>query len=294
MHFRESLQHVVLFGIIFLFFYIMLTYYGNVHPYVNNAKSPDIMHGKNVYLTTQTQPYYKPQKHGNSLQNKFDVTKVPKQGKVGPAPSIKKQYCLSNAYLKKERGLPKPCDDSMLVLDCPDPYLEYLHDPEVLNTCGVTNDSRLPKRRKQIIKGPGITDCRKKDGILISNSSLPISPKPQQTPGRVPKIVHYVSLGCNRVFTFANYLSVLSVHRFIKPGRIYFHGDCTPKGPWWQRTTDTIPNMYFRQRNRTKLIQGKPPRWVEHETDIIRLQVILGKKHRSLVGRIVVSFLSSI
>ena len=278
----------IIFGIVILCFYISLRHHGNIQHYIKNSKYQDIMHGGNKYLTPPYHPYYKP--HKNSLQKKSDVPQVPEQGKMRSPPRIKKKYCLPNAYFKKQQGLPGPCDDSMLVLDCPNPFLEYLYDPDALNTCGVTNDSRLPKRRKQVIKGPGIANCRKEYRILISNPSLPISPKPQPTHGKVPKIVHYVSLGCNRTFTFANYLSVLSVHRFIRPGRIYFHGDCTPKGPWWQKTTDTIPNMYFQQWSRIKLIQGKHPRWVEHETDIIRLQVLLGKKHHSLVGRFVVSF----
>ena len=279
----------IIFGIVILCFCINFKYRGKIHHYIYNGKYQDSMHGSNRYLTTQTHTYYKPQKHDNNVQNKSDVPSVPEQGKVRSPSSIKKQYCLTNAYLKKQQALPGPCNDSMFVLDCPNPYLEYLHDPDALNTCGVTNDSKSPKRRNQVMKGPFIANCRKEYQILISNVSLPISPKPQQTPGKVPKIVHYVSLGCNRTFTFANYLSVLSVHRFIRPGRIYFHGDCTPKGPWWQRTTDTIPNMFFRQRSRIKLIQGKHPKWVQHETDVIRLQVLLGKEYYSLVGRTIVS-----
>ena len=262
MYFHLRMQCTcVIFGIIIMSFYIILRYHGSIHSYSNNGKYQVTMHA---------------------------------QGKVRSPPYNRIQYCLTNTYLKKRQRLPGPCDDSMLVLDCPNPYLEYLHDPEVLNTCGVRNDSKLPKRKKQITKGSSMTDCPKKDEILISNSSLPISPKPQQTPGKVPKIVHYVTLGCKRIFTFAQHLSVLSVHRFIKPGRIYFHGDCTAKGPWWQRTTNTIPNMYFRKWSRIKLIQGKHPRWVEHETDIIRLQGLSGKIHQSLIGRTVVSSLSRI
>ena len=189
----------------------------------------------------------------------------------------RKRYCVPHADLEKQHGLPGPCNDSLLVLDCPDPYMEYLRDPQVLTKCRVKNGSQGAEQREQIIKGPGSKDCGNGDGVLVSNSSLPVSPKPGFTPGKIPSIVHYVSLSCNRTFTFANYLSVLSVHRYIDPGRIYFHGDCTPRGSWWQRTVDEIPNIYFRERLRTKLIQGKPPRWVEHETDIIRLQVLLGK-----------------
>ena len=195
----------------------------------------------------------------------------------------RKRYCVPHADLEKQHGLPGPCNDSLLVLDCPDPYIEYLRDPQVLTKCRVKNGSQGAEQREQIIKGPGSKDCGNGDGVLVSNSSLPVTPKPGFTPGKIPSIVHYVSLSCNRTFTFANYLSVLSVHRYIDPGRIYFHGDCTPRGSWWQRTVDEIPNIYFRERLRTKLIQGKPPRWVEHETDIIRLQVLLGKTRRNIL-----------
>ena len=243
----------VLFVTVFFGFYISLTYYGVVYSHYNNGKHPEIHHTGILHSTSR--------------------------------PQKTKRFCTPHTDLEQHPGLPGPCDNSMVVLDCPDPYTEYLHDPHALNTCGLSNDSRLPRKRKQIIKGPGSTDCHGTDGVLISNASLPVSPKPKHTPGKVPKIVHYVTLGCNRTFTFANYLSVLSVHRFITPGQIFFHGDCTPKGYWWQRTTDKVPNIYFRQWSRTKLIQGKPPRWIEHETDIIRLQVILGKKHNVMICR---------
>ena len=241
----------LLFAVTFICFFLILTYYEIEHLYINNGQS---------HTGILPLPFKK------RMQSESHLKKT-------------NNYCMPHADLEKKLGLPGPCDDSMFVLDCPDPSVEYLHDPEALNSCGFTNNFRLPKRRKKFIKIPGITDCPERDEVLISDSSLPTSPIPQHIPGKVPKIIHYVSLGCNRTFSFANYLSVLSVHRFIQPGRIYFHGDCTPKGPWWQRTTYELPNIYFRQWSRIKLIQGKRPKWIEHETDIIRLQVVLRKKH---------------
>ena len=80
--------------------------------------------------------------------------------------------------------------------------------------------------------------CNHIESTLLSDKHLPVKPPPMPSDsvGLVPKIVHYISLGCKRVFTFANYLSVLSVHKVVDPDRIYFHGDCTPLGAWWKQT----------------------------------------------------------
>ena len=125
---------------------------------------------------------------------------------------------------------------------------------------------------------PMTSECRHRESTLLSDKYLPVkpSPTPSSTEGLVPNIVHYVSLGCERMFSFANYLSVLSVHKFVDPDRIYFHCDCPPVGLWWERTLLEVPDIYFRKHRRQRTIQGRPPMWIEHETDVIRLQILLG------------------
>ena len=213
----------------------------------------------------------------STIQLNTTKNKAPsKQVKKEKAPKNKVKYCNPHTQLVTKYGLPGPCNYDHLILDCSDPYKDFIHDPKVLYSCGITNSSRIPKLTDLLKRGDvkGWDNCTKNKGILISNTTLPVQ---QSSPGEIPNLVHYVSLGCNRGFAFVNFLSVLSVHKFIKPYRIYFHGDCLPKGHWWNETLRQIPNIYFRKRGRTKFIQGRHPRWVEHETDIIRIQILLGK-----------------
>ena len=72
-------------------------------------------------------------------------------------------------------------------------------------------------------------------------------------------------------------MSVFSVHRFIQPEKIIFHGDCPPSGPWWETVLRTVPDIYFRHHTRVGTIQGERPTWVQHESDVIRLQVLMGE-----------------
>lgn len=94
-----------------------------------------------------------------------------------------------------------------------------------------------------------------------------------------PNIVHYVLVGTSR-FTFLNYMSFLSADRFIRPTFIFLHGDIVPTGHWWERTLREVPNVYHVYRERTVLIQNRKPRWVQHSSDILRLQAILGMYSR--------------
>ena len=192
------------------------------------------------------------------------------------------KHCVPHSDLLNLYGLPNPCDNSHFIQDCVDPYQSYLTDPHVLSSCGLMADTSsaelFGKLRDQIKQAPN--QCRKRKEILLSFKSE--RPKfefgPPQPEGQlVPNVVHYISLRCERLFKFHYYLSVLSVHRFIKPEKIFFHGDCTPKGKWWNRVLEEIPNIYFRNRTRVKTIQGHAPLWMAHEYDVLRLQVLMGK-----------------
>lgn len=106
--------------------------------------------------------------------------------------------------------------------------------------------------------------CHFPDGVFASQLSS------------IPNIVHYVFLG-QWEFSFLNYLSVKSVHLHIKPLYIVIHGDNLPYGEWWLKTLREISNIYFAHRNRPVRIQGIRVPWIEHSSDILRIQTIYGE-----------------
>lgn len=92
---------------------------------------------------------------------------------------------------------------------------------------------------------------------------------------KVPNTVHYVSLG-SWEFSFLNYLSFKSADSHIKPEAIYIHGDALPYGEWWNRMLADVPNVYYVKRMRPLVIQGRRVKWLEHSSDVMRLQTLLG------------------
>ena len=194
----------------------------------------------------------------------------------------RERLCIPHSELVKLYGLSEPCDNRSIILDCVDPTRSYLTDPLVLSSCGVIGSKRIGEQvevtQHQLKKKPG--RCKKDKDILLSfhldPPNLEITSS-QESALVVPNIVHYIHLGCEKNFSFQYYMSVFSVHRFIQPDRIFFHGNCLPTGPWWIRILQIVPNIFFRYRTRVETIQGRKPMWVQHETDVIRLQILMGK-----------------
>ena len=142
--------------------------------------------------------------------------------------------------------------------------------------------SAIIKREYKITgQVPVFTKCGAGHGVLISKVPSAIEPRLTErydidnTDYPVPNIVHYISLGTWE-FQFLNYISFLSVHKFIQPWAIYVHGEKLPTGKWWNRTLYEVPNIYQVARKKPNRIQGKIVGWLEHSTDVLRLQTILG------------------
>ena len=94
----------------------------------------------------------------------------------------------------------------------------------------------------------------------------------------VPNKVHYVWYADKNVnFTFQQYLSVLSVHRFQKPDGIFFHTNMPPSGEYWNETLK-IPKFYVVNRKRPKEIFGvqmKKPVFETSDSDISRVKILM-------------------
>ena len=92
----------------------------------------------------------------------------------------------------------------------------------------------------------------------------------------VPNVVHYVFCG-KQDLGFFQFLSYLSVVRFIRPCMILFHGDTLPSGQYWNYFVSVYSNVVHVKRD--CLVGGTGHRlgFFEHGTDIMRIEALLGK-----------------
>jgi hypothetical protein len=155
-------------------------------------------------------------------------------------------------------------------------YQNIYDDPAISTKCGVhSEDTSWKSIYEEFGTGDSSPDIHTKCGSV---TPIPLNPWHTANPpatynAMIPNIVHYISLG-SRPFSFLNFLSVLSVHQFVSPRFIYVHGDGLPSGYWWNRTLHTVPRIYFVPRQRTLRVQGYKVPWIEHSSDLLRLQTI--------------------
>ena len=94
----------------------------------------------------------------------------------------------------------------------------------------------------------------------------------------VPNKVHYVWYADKDItFTFQQYLSVLSVHKFQKPEGIYFHTNKAPSGEYWEKTLK-IPEFKVIHRERPKKIfdvEMKKAAFETSDSDISRVKILI-------------------
>lgn len=194
----------------------------------------------------------------------------------------KHPLCIPDDRVRQMLDFPDVCDERFLILPCSDPCLDFLSDKEVFNKCHVKKDdirdyqTRFPQAgddQESSKSDLPAKDCPKPE-IQVSEDLVFVGKGPRR---KIPNLVHYINLGCERNFSFTSFVSVVSAWRFIRPEKIYFHGDCEPVGVWWKKTLKEVPNIYFRPRERLRFIQGRKPDFIKHEIDVIKLQVLLGK-----------------
>lgn len=198
-------------------------------------------------------------------------------------PSLKNRpLCVPHENLIRKYGYPDKCNYTRhFILPCTNPTLGYLQDPAVLQACGANNNIRSSGFEHSQLKTFGYsiakTECKKPKAVLLSKKKK-TSKSNRTVGGMVPNVVHYVNFGgaVNIAFEFVHHLSILSVHKFVKPERIYFHGDAVPTGEWWEKALRDVDNVYYQHWPRLKTIQGSSIEYPHHESDIIRLLVLLG------------------
>ena len=130
-------------------------------------------------------------------------------------------------------------------------------------------------------KGPALVDSQTKivskcgyvlDAVLISSKH---DRHTNNLTHPVPNKVHYVSLG-RWEFTFLNYISFKSASINLKPEAIFVHGDNLPYGKWWQQVLTDVANVYYVKRAAPAVIQQREVGWLEHSSDVLRLQTLYG------------------
>ena len=93
---------------------------------------------------------------------------------------------------------------------------------------------------------------------------------------RVPNVVHYVSFSINTIDVY-HFLSLLSVRRFLNPCVILLHADVVPNETYWRHVRRLVPNIVHVQHVAPKTIFGKRLSYVQHKSDIARIELLTGK-----------------
>lgn len=92
----------------------------------------------------------------------------------------------------------------------------------------------------------------------------------------VPNVVHYV--WCKRQkLGFFQFLSFISVLRFIKPCMILFHGDSLPYGNYWDYFVKVYPHVIHVNRNCPLGGEGHRLGFFEHGSDVMRIEALMCK-----------------
>ena len=92
----------------------------------------------------------------------------------------------------------------------------------------------------------------------------------------VPNVVHYV--WCKKqALGFFQFLSFMSVLRFIRPCLLLLHGDYLPFGKYWNYFVGIYPNLVHVKRECPAAGNKQFYGYFEHGTDVMRIEALLGK-----------------
>ena len=92
----------------------------------------------------------------------------------------------------------------------------------------------------------------------------------------VPKIIHFTRYSATRLtFRFHHFLSILSANTHIKPVKIMFWYEFHPQGYWWTRMLQRVPHIIMNYRKAPESIFGNKIMVAEHQSDVVRLEVLM-------------------
>lgn len=95
------------------------------------------------------------------------------------------------------------------------------------------------------------------------------------TPFLVPNIIHYIWLGKDK-FDFMYFVSILSGYKKQHPCLIFLYYDTLPSGQWWNLLLLYVPNIIPVNVTPPSEIANKKILYVQHKSDILRLQILKG------------------
>ena len=90
----------------------------------------------------------------------------------------------------------------------------------------------------------------------------------------VPNVVHYVRYS-KSLLTFYEFVSFISVIRFVKPCSILIHGNKLPTGQYWNFVLALSPNIIHVRRNPPSHIFGTKIFYKAHPGDIMRIEALI-------------------
>jgi hypothetical protein len=90
----------------------------------------------------------------------------------------------------------------------------------------------------------------------------------------VPNVVHYV-LYNKRELTFIDFVSFISVLRFVRPCVILIHGNIIPSGNYWNFILKLYPNIVHVFREVKQTLFGQKVKFIEHFGDVWRIKALL-------------------
>lgn len=190
-----------------------------------------------------------------------------------------KSYCVGVRYSSDYI-----CSEKYVSFDCSFPQKDYLEDEELYMRCGVSvGGTSLQAHAPPTIKPHNNdtieTNCGKPTVLLASmRTRRYIRNLQDEANTQVPNIVHYtIDCSTHTHFTYINYLSFVSVEKFIKPDRIYVHCDCVLNSTWWIRVLEDLANIHVVERHFPEFIQSQHPRWPEHRKHVMKLQTLFRK-----------------
>jgi hypothetical protein len=93
----------------------------------------------------------------------------------------------------------------------------------------------------------------------------------------IPKVVHFIKTDADPSnFNIIHYISVRSASWHIKPTTIKFHCHVEPQGKYWEMLRRNVPELVVVPiDDNPNNIGGKPIRMAAHQSDVLRLQVLL-------------------